>query len=75
MLQNFLSVSLTMPVACTVMVSPLAIVGEPSGAGVTVIFFVLRPLTASQARALVQSAIRRLPRASIAITALLGRFC
>ena len=43
-LQNFLSVSLTTPVACTVMVSPLAIVGEPSGAGVTVIFLVLRPL-------------------------------
>ena len=66
-LQNFLSVSFTTPVAWTVIVSPLAIVGEPSGAGVTVIFFVLRPLMPSQAWALVHSAMRRPRRASIAI--------
>ena len=72
-LQNFLSVSLTTPVAWTVIVSPLAIVGEPSGAGVTVIFFVLRPLIPSQARALVQRwaarTVRAKRRAIIAINA------
>ena len=75
-LQNFLSVSFTTPVACTVMVSPLAIVGEPAGAGVTVIFFVLRPLTLSQARALVQrcaaTSVRAKRRAMIAI---LSKWC
>jgi len=53
--QNFLSVSLTTPVACTVIVSPLAMIGEPTGPGVTVSFNVLRPAMLSQARALVQS--------------------
>ena len=62
-LQNFLSVSFTTPVACTVIVSPLAIVGEPSGAGVTVIFFVCRPAIPSQARALVQRWAARTVRA------------
>ena len=76
-LQNFLSVSFTTPVAWTVMVSPLAIVGEPSGAGVTVIFFVLRPLILSQARALVQrcaaTSVRAKRRAMIAIYAIAGQ--
>ena len=54
---------MTMPVACTVIVSPLAIVGEPSGAGVTVIRCVLRPAMVSQARALVQRWAARTVRA------------
>ena len=81
-LQNFLSVSFTTPVACTVMVSPLAIVGAPAGASETVSFFVFRPTTVSQARALVQrcaaTSVRAKRRAAITMIAtarLLGRFC